>query len=61
MPSASRARRKELLSKIDSLGVQVLTIPGMADIVQGKAKLEELQMLALKIYWAVMLLHLNPS
>ena len=41
MPSASRARRKEVLSKIDSLGVQVLTIPGMADIVQGKAKLEE--------------------
>ncbi len=41
MPSASRERRKDVLTKIDSLGVQVLTIPGMADIVQGKAKLEE--------------------
>ncbi|WP_057830226.1 polysaccharide biosynthesis protein [Colwellia sp. TT2012] len=41
MPSASRARRKIVLSKIDSLGVQVLTIPGMADIVEGKTKLEE--------------------
>jgi FlaA1/EpsC-like NDP-sugar epimerase len=41
MPSASRARRKEVLSKINSLGVQILTIPGMADVVDGKAKLEE--------------------
>ncbi|WP_019026729.1 nucleoside-diphosphate sugar epimerase/dehydratase [Colwellia piezophila] len=41
MPSASRARRKEVLSKVESLGVQVLTIPGMADLVQGKTKLEE--------------------
>ncbi|MBA6384467.1 polysaccharide biosynthesis protein [Colwellia sp. BRX10-6] len=41
MPSASRSLRKEVLSKIDSLGVQVLTIPGMADVLDGKAKLEE--------------------
>jgi len=41
MPSASRVRRKDVLSKVDSLGVQVLTIPGMADLVQGKTKLEE--------------------
>jgi FlaA1/EpsC-like NDP-sugar epimerase len=41
IPSASRARRKEVLSKVESLGIQVLTIPGMADIVQGKTKLEE--------------------
>lgn len=41
MPSASRERRKEVLSKIDFLGVQVLTIPGMADVVEGRAKLEE--------------------
>jgi FlaA1/EpsC-like NDP-sugar epimerase len=43
MPSASRERRKDVLAKIDSLGVQVLTIPGMADVVQGKAKLEEMK------------------
>ena len=40
MPSSSRARRKEVLSKIEPLGVQVLTIPGMADIVQGKVNIE---------------------
>jgi len=40
MPSASRARRKEVLSKIAPLGVKVLTIPGMADVVQGKINLE---------------------
>jgi FlaA1/EpsC-like NDP-sugar epimerase len=40
MPSASRTRRKEVLSKIAPLGVQVLTIPGMADVVQGKINLE---------------------
>lgn len=41
MPSASRERRKEVLGKIEPFGLQVLTIPGMADIVDGKAKLEE--------------------
>jgi len=41
MPSASRERRKEVLNKVESLGLEVLTIPGMADIVEGKAKLEE--------------------
>ena len=41
MPSASRERRKEVLSKVEKLGIQILTIPGMADIVEGKAKLEE--------------------
>jgi len=39
MPSALRVRRKEVLSKIDSLGVQILTIPGMAELVlQALAK-----------------------
>ncbi|MBU2870826.1 nucleoside-diphosphate sugar epimerase/dehydratase [Colwellia sp. E2M01] len=41
MPSTSRERRKEVLNKIESLGLQVLTIPGIADLVDGKAKLEE--------------------
>jgi len=40
MPSASRTRRKEVLGKIAPLGVKVLTIPGMADVVQGKIDLE---------------------
>ena len=41
MPSASRERRKEVLNKINFLSIQVLTIPGMADVVEGRAKLEE--------------------
>ena len=41
MPSASRGRRKEVLIKIDFLSIQVMTIPGMADVVAGRAKLEE--------------------
>jgi len=41
MPSTSVECRKEVLKKIDFLGIQVLTIPGMADIVEGRAKLEE--------------------
>ena len=41
MPSASKSRRKEVLSKVEFPGVQILTIPGMADIVEGKTKLEE--------------------
>ena len=41
IPSASRARRQIVLANMESLGVQVLTIPGMKDLVQGKMKLEE--------------------
>jgi FlaA1/EpsC-like NDP-sugar epimerase len=35
MPSASRAKRQEILIRLESLAVQVLTIPAMADLVNG--------------------------
>jgi FlaA1/EpsC-like NDP-sugar epimerase len=35
MPSASRTRRQEVLSALEPLKVQVLTIPSMADLVSG--------------------------
>jgi len=35
IPSASRARRKEILLSLESLAVQVLTLPAMADLVSG--------------------------
>lgn len=35
MPSASRARRQEILVKLEPLAVQVLTLPAMADLVSG--------------------------
>jgi FlaA1/EpsC-like NDP-sugar epimerase len=42
LPSASRARRKEILAQLEPLTISVLSIPGMADVVQGKAKLAEI-------------------
>ncbi|MFT5706034.1 MAG: FlaA1/EpsC-like NDP-sugar epimerase [Oceanospirillaceae bacterium] len=35
MPSASRAKRQKILLTLESLAVQVLTIPSMADLVNG--------------------------
>ncbi|RZM81189.1 nucleoside-diphosphate sugar epimerase [Pseudoalteromonas rubra] len=43
LPSASRARRKEVLAKLEKLPVEVLTIPGMAAVVEGKANLDEIK------------------
>ncbi|MFP3458850.1 polysaccharide biosynthesis protein, partial [Psychrobacter sp. SIMBA_152] len=39
--SVSRARRKEVLAQLEPLSIKVLSIPGMADVVEGKAKLSE--------------------
>lgn len=41
LPSESRARRKEILAQLEPLSIKVLSIPGMADVVEGKAKLSE--------------------
>lgn len=41
LPSASKEKRKEILSRLEPLPVQVLTIPGMADVISGKASLIE--------------------
>ncbi|RJF37991.1 nucleoside-diphosphate sugar epimerase/dehydratase [Pseudoalteromonas gelatinilytica] len=41
MPSESRSRRKEVLALLEPLAIQILSIPGMADIVEGNAKLSE--------------------
>ena len=35
MPSATRSTRQAILARLESLSVQVLTIPGMADLVSG--------------------------
>ncbi|WP_286938576.1 MULTISPECIES: nucleoside-diphosphate sugar epimerase/dehydratase [unclassified Pseudoalteromonas] len=42
LPSETRARRKEILAQLEPLTVNVLSIPGMADVVEGKAKLAEI-------------------
>lgn len=43
MPSISRQRRREIVESLDNLTIDMLTIPGMADLVTGKAKVSELQ------------------
>ena len=42
IPSASRSRRKEVLAQLEPLTIKVLSMPGMADIVEGKATLAEI-------------------
>ena len=41
IPSVSGARRREIIGSISQLPVHVHTIPGMADLVSGKARIEE--------------------
>ena len=48
MPSQSRARRGEILVTLESLDVPVQTIPGMADLVSGKAKINEIHDVAVE-------------
>ncbi|MBU2896892.1 nucleoside-diphosphate sugar epimerase/dehydratase [Vibrio hepatarius] len=43
VPSASRARRKEILDSLVHLPAEVLTVPDMKDIVEGKANIDELK------------------
>ncbi|BCL71454.1 nucleoside-diphosphate sugar epimerase [Vibrio nigripulchritudo] len=48
VPSASRARRKEILDSLVHLSAEVLTVPDMKDIVEGKAKIDELKDVAIE-------------
>jgi len=43
MPSATRARRKEIIRLLEPYPVHVKTVPRMTDIAQGKIKFDELQ------------------
>ncbi len=42
MPSASRRRRREILTSLEPLGVHVQSVPNLADLISGKAKFNEL-------------------
>ncbi|WP_391088896.1 polysaccharide biosynthesis protein [Vibrio sp. NH-UV-68] len=48
VPSASRARRKEILELLVPLSTEVLTVPDMQDIVEGKANIDELKDVAIE-------------
>ncbi|BBR38838.1 PII uridylyl-transferase [Aeromonas veronii] len=43
MPSASRGRRQAVLQQLEQYPCEVLSIPGMADLVGGKAHIDELK------------------
>lgn len=43
IPSASRARRREILAQLEPLPVHVRTIPGLADLVSGVAQVDDIQ------------------
>jgi len=43
IPSATRARRSEIIRLLEPYPVHVRTMPGMTDIAQGKVKFDELQ------------------
>ncbi|WP_462164549.1 polysaccharide biosynthesis protein [Pseudoalteromonas xiamenensis] len=41
MPSVNRARKKEILALLEPYSIKVLTVPGIADVIEGKANLSE--------------------
>lgn len=43
VPSASKAQRKAILERLEPLPVRVQTVPGMSDLISGKAKIDEFQ------------------
>jgi UDP-N-acetylglucosamine 4,6-dehydratase len=43
IPSASRARRREIVNRLEHLSIHVKTMPGMADILSGKARIDEIR------------------
>ncbi len=42
MPSASRRRRREILTQLEPLGVHVQSLPNLTDLISGKAQINEL-------------------
>ena len=42
MPSSNKQQRREVIDKLSELPIEVLTIPGIADLVSGKSKVSEL-------------------
>ena len=43
MPSSTRARRQEVINALEPLACEVLSIPGMADLVNGSARIDQLK------------------
>ena len=43
MPSVNRQRRRKIVSRLETLGVEVKTIPSMGDLVSGQARFTDLR------------------
>lgn len=43
MPNLSHARRREIFVSLESMNLEVKTIPGLSDLISGKAKISELR------------------
>lgn len=43
MPSATRARRKEIIQKFESKDLVLKTLPGMGELVDGKVRIEDIR------------------
>lgn len=48
MPSASSARRNEIIRFLEPLGVPVKTVPAMMDIISGRARIEDVRDVAIE-------------
>ncbi len=48
MPSISRARRRDIITGLEGVGVEIKTIPSISDVVSGRAKLSELREVSLE-------------
>lgn len=48
IPSASRQQRRNILERMEGLGIRVQTVPGLSDIVSGRAKLSEIREVAIE-------------
>ena len=43
MPSASRTRKKEVISQFDGFSLRLKTLPGIAELVEGKVRVEDIR------------------
>lgn len=43
IPSIGRARRREIVKDLENLQVEIKTVPGLSEIISGKAKISELR------------------
>lgn len=48
VPSASRTERKAIVEQLENFAVRVQTIPGLSDIVSGRARINEIQDVAVE-------------